>query len=216
MKYRGMKIAITGKMGSGKSYLADKISNKYGFYIASFAGRVKELAKELFNMVGKDRGLLINFATKMREIDSEVWIRTMLKSIKGKENVIVDDLRLKNEYDILRVNGWYIVKLEIDENKRELQLRKKYGVDEAKNHIAHSKSETENDVVGLDDESFDLVIRNDSDYMILDSMVSSCLNKRVRKEVGVRGRIAQYDTDYDSNEDLGIENEEIWAYRRRI
>ena len=99
MKYRGMKIAITGKMGSGKSYLADKISNKYGFYIASFAGRVKELAKELFNMVGKDRGLLINFATKMREIDSEVWIRTMLKSIKGKENVIVDDLRLKNEYD---------------------------------------------------------------------------------------------------------------------
>ena len=47
----------------------------------------------------------------MREIDSEVWIRTMLKSIKGKENVIVDDLRLKNEYDILRVNGWYIVKL---------------------------------------------------------------------------------------------------------
>tara|TARA_B100001109_G_C18855499_1_gene471436 strand:- start:1066 stop:1716 length:651 start_codon:yes stop_codon:yes gene_type:complete len=216
MKYRGMKIAITGKMGSGKSYLADKISNKYGFYIASFAGRVKELAKELFNMVGKDRGLLINFATKMREIDSEVWIRTMLKSIKGKENVIVDDLRLKNEYDILRVNGWYIVKLEIDENKRELQLREKYGVDEAKNHIAHSKSETENDVVGLDDESFDLVIRNDSDYMILDSMVSSCLNKRGRKEVDVRGRIAQYDTDYDSNEDLGIENEEIWAYRRRI
>lgn len=211
-----MKIAITGKMGSGKSYLADKISNKYGFYIASFAGRVKELAKELFNMVGKDRGLLINFATKMREIDSEVWIRTMLKSIKGKENVIVDDLRLKNEYDILRVNGWYIVKLEIDENKRELQLREKYGVDEAKNHIAHSKSETENDVVGLDDESFDLVIRNDSDYMILDSMVSSCLNKRGRKEIGVRSRIAQYDTDYDSNEDLGIENEEIWAYRRRI
>ena len=211
-----MKIAITGKMGSGKSYLADKISNKYGFYIASFAGRVKELAKELFNMVGKDRGLLINFATKMREIDSEVWIRTMLKSIKGKENVIVDDLRLKNEYDILRVNGWYIVKLEIDENKRELQLREKYGVGEAKNHIAHSKSETENDVVGLDDESFDLVIRNDSDYMILDSMVSSCLNKRGRKEIGVRGRIAQYDTDYDSNEDLGIENEEIWAYRRRI
>ena len=211
-----MKIAITGKMGSGKSYLADKISNKYGFYIASFAGRVKELAKELFNMVGKDRGLLINFATKMREIDSEVWIRTMLKSIKGKENVIVDDLRLKNEYDILRVNGWYIVKLEIDENKRELQLREKYGVDEAKNHIAHSKSATENDVVGLDDESFDLVIRNDSDYMILDSMVSSCLNKRGRKEIGVRSRIAQYDTDYDSNEDLGIENEEIWAYRRRI
>ena len=211
-----MKIAITGKMGSGKSYLADKISNKYGFYIASFAGRVKELAKELFNMVGKDRGLLINFATKMREIDSEVWIRTMLKSIKGKENVIVDDLRLKNEYDILRVNGWYIVKLEIDENKRELQLREKYGVDEANRHIAHSKSATENDVVGLDDESFDLVIRNDSDYIILDSMVSSYLNKRSKQEIGVRGRIGQYDTDYDSNEDFCIENEEIWAYRRRI
>ena len=55
-----MKIAISGKMGSGKTYLAENISKKYGFYKASFAGRVKELASELFNMRGKDRGLLLS------------------------------------------------------------------------------------------------------------------------------------------------------------
>tara|TARA_Y100000748_G_C15501432_1_gene490257 strand:- start:4521 stop:5213 length:693 start_codon:yes stop_codon:yes gene_type:complete len=230
MKYIGMKIAITGKMGSGKSYLADKISNKYGFYKASFAGRVKELASELFDMRGKDRGLLINFATKMREIDPEVWIRSMLKSIHDKKNVIVDDLRLKNEYDKLRKNGWYIIKIEIDEEKRKLQLNDKYGVYEACQHIAYSNSVTENDVVGLSDESFDLVIRTKEDYSIFDSMVSTYLKE---KDKGVRdrnrdicfvsGRVqrgGRYDTDYDSNEDLVLGNEydsnDKWAYRRRI
>ena len=227
-----MKIAISGKMGSGKTYLAENISKKYGFYKASFAGRVKELASELFNMRGKDRGLLINFATKMREIDEEVWIRSMLKNIHYKKNVIVDDLRLKNEYDKLRKNGWYIIKLDIDEEKRKLQLKDKYGVDEAYQHIAYSNSVTENDVVGLSDESFDLVIRTKEDYAIFDSMVSTYLKE---KEKGVRdrdrdrdicfvsGRVqrgGRYDTDYDSSEDLVLGNEydsnDIWAYRRRI
>ncbi len=221
-----MKIAITGKMGSGKTYLAENISKKYGFYKASFAGRVKELASELFNMRGKDRGLLINFATKMREIDEEVWIRSMMKNIHYKKNVIVDDLRLKNEYDKLRKNGWYIIKLDIDEERRKLQLKDKYGVDEAYQHIAYSNSVTENDVVGLSDESFDLVIRTKEDYAIFDSMVSTYLKEkekgvrdRDRDRVGIYGD-GRYDTDYDSNEDLVLGNEydsnDKWAYRRRI
>jgi uncharacterized protein (DUF2235 family) len=218
-----MKIAISGKMGSGKTYLAENICKKYGFYKASFAGRVKELASELFNMRGKDRGLLINFATKMRAIDSEVWIRSMLKSIHDKKNVIVDDLRLKNEYDKLRNNGWYIIKLEIDEDKRKLQLRDKYGIDESYLHIAHSNSVTENDVVGLSDESFDLVIRTKEDYSIFYSMVNTYLKE---KDISYRGDVTInrsppiFETDYDSNGDfaLGSDYDSIdrWLYSRRI
>ena len=148
----------------------------------------------------------------------------MLKNIHYKKNVIVDDLRLKNEYDKLRKNGWYIIKLDIDEEKRKLQLKDKYGVDEAYQHIAYSNSVTENDVVGLSDESFDLVIRTKEDYAIFDSMVSTYLKEkekgvRDRDRVGICGD-GRYDTDYDSNEDLVLGNEydsnDKWAYRRRI
>ena len=105
-----MKIAICGKMGSGKSYLAHKLNTEFGFYKSSFAKKVKELASELFDMKEKDRGLLIDFATKMRSIDSYVWIRYMLKECASHENVVVDDLRLHNEYDTLKKEGWFFVK----------------------------------------------------------------------------------------------------------
>ena len=97
-----MKIAICGKMGTGKTYFADYITKKYDFRKASFAKRLKTLAEELFDMTHKDRGLLINFATKMREIDSRVWIKAMFRDIKNVDNVVLDDLRLNNEYITLK------------------------------------------------------------------------------------------------------------------
>ena len=80
-----MKIAICGKMGTGKTYFADYITKKYDFRKASFAKRLKTLAEELFDMTHKDRGLLIDLATKMREIDSRVGIKAMVRDIKNYE-----------------------------------------------------------------------------------------------------------------------------------
>ena len=34
--------------------------------------KVKDLAKEYFNMIGKDRELLINFANKIEDVDPDV------------------------------------------------------------------------------------------------------------------------------------------------
>jgi len=58
------------------STLANEIIERYSNYKwnkLSFAGKVKELATELFGMTVKDRNLLINLATKMRDIDQEVF-----------------------------------------------------------------------------------------------------------------------------------------------
>ena len=76
-----MKIAINGPMCSGKSTIANIIkehNDRYSIY--SFGGRVKELAFELFGMRNKDRSLLINVASKMREIpdNQEVLTTTLL------------------------------------------------------------------------------------------------------------------------------------------
>tara|TARA_Y100000389_G_C17467926_1_gene527440 strand:- start:3838 stop:4596 length:759 start_codon:yes stop_codon:yes gene_type:complete len=166
-----IKIAICGKMGTGKSHLAEYLKNYYGFYITSFAKRLKQLAKELFNMTGKDRGLLIDFATKMRDIDKAVWIRAMFCSIQNKEDIVIDDLRLKNEYETLFQNGWILVKLDTDENIRIQQLQNKYG-EKYNMHHQHFNSITENDVVNLNDECFHFVIKN-GDYSNLINYIES-------------------------------------------
>jgi len=172
-----MKIAISGKMGSGKTYLADEICKRFSFKRASFAGKLKSLAKELFNMNYKDRGLLIDFATKMREIDENVWIRAMFKSIENSENVVVDDLRLKNEYDTLMLDGWFICKININENERINRLISKYGK-KSKEHFNHSNSITENDVVNMEDNRFNFVINDYSDYDKLYTIIRDKLNSQ--------------------------------------
>lgn len=154
-----MKIAIAGKMGSGKSYLSEYIIGKYKFGRTSFAKKLKELAITLFNMKNKNRALLIDFATKMRSIDENVWINAMLEDSRLYHNVVLDDLRLSNEYETLRKTGWFIIKLKVDEKTRLERLKTKYGDDFSK-HIKFSDSITENDVANYDDDKFDLVVDN--------------------------------------------------------
>jgi len=108
-----LRIAICGRAGSGKSTLADYLVKTYGFEKYSFAGAVKEIARELFGMTEKDRALLQNIGTKMRDIDNGVWIRYVMNRIiaDGCEDVVIDDLRYLNEALFLKSNGFIIVKL---------------------------------------------------------------------------------------------------------
>ena len=122
-----MKIAITGKMCSGKSTLAQIIketNEKYQIY--SLGQKVKDVAKDLFGMKEKDRTLLTTIGTKMREIDSEVWINYLIKQTKDKTHCIIDDLRYQNEYEALSKNGFKIIQLVIDPEIQEKRIKEVY------------------------------------------------------------------------------------------
>ena len=109
-----MKIAITGKMCSGKSTIANMITQIDNSFIKiAFADKIKELAIDLFNMETKDRDLLINIGTKFREIDRDVWINYVIKKTSDNKNYILDDLRFQNELDILVKHGWIIIDLDV-------------------------------------------------------------------------------------------------------
>tara|TARA_Y100000768_G_scaffold47191_1_gene30806 strand:+ start:1353 stop:1877 length:525 start_codon:yes stop_codon:yes gene_type:complete len=122
-----MKIAICGKMCSGKSTLANHIMRTFpGYQKYSFARRVKELCVELFGMTGKDRDLLITFANKMRDIDPNVWINQVLRETKGKENCIIDDVRYQNEVNALIHDGWKIIQLHVPYELQKKRIIKTY------------------------------------------------------------------------------------------
>ena len=107
-----MKIAITGKMCYGKTTVAN-IIKKYDdeYQIFSFGQKVKDIATDLFDMQNKDRTLLTSIGTKMREIDSDIWAKYIIKNCRDLENVVIDDLRYQNEYRYLIENNFKIIVL---------------------------------------------------------------------------------------------------------
>ena len=122
-----MKIAICGKMCSGKSTLANYIISSYpGYQKYSFAGKVKELCSELFDMEGKNRELLINFANKMRDIDENVWVKQVLKQTANKYNCIIDDVRYQNEVDALIEDGWSFIQLNVPNELQKKRIMRLY------------------------------------------------------------------------------------------
>ena len=96
-----MIICLIGKQRAGKDTTADYLVAKYGFTKVSLAGKVKEIARDLFGMEEKQRGLLIDIGMKMREIDPDVWVKYVIRTIReqGLKDVVIPDVRFLNEVD---------------------------------------------------------------------------------------------------------------------
>jgi adenylate kinase family enzyme len=161
-----MKIAITGKMCSGKSTLAQIIketNEKYQIY--SLGRKVKDVAKDLFNMKDKDRTLLTSIGTKMREIDSEVWINYLIKQTEGKTHCIIDDLRYQNEYEALSKNGFKIIQLVIDYEIQEKRIKKVYP-DNFRDHLMNREHLSEKNEFEWLREDKPLIIKSEEDKIL--------------------------------------------------
>ena len=128
-----MKIAILGKMCSGKTTIANYIINLYPNYKKfSFGSGVKEVAKTYFNMSSdpskKDRSLLISVGMKMRDIDPDVWINHTMNQIRDQnaKHCIIDDVRFQNELDRLIDDDWLLIKLNVSKETQEERIKKIY------------------------------------------------------------------------------------------
>lgn len=141
-----MKIAVHGPMCSGKTTVS-KIIQEYDkqYKVYSFGKKVKDIANDLFQMQHKDRSLLINIASKMREIDEDIWAKYVLSQIK-KDNTkkcIIDDLRFKNESKYLH-DDWVFISLTTPKNIRIDRIKSLYK-ENYKDHIKNMNHISEND-----------------------------------------------------------------------
>lgn len=143
-----MKIAISGKICSGKSTLTDKLIEIYPNLIKkSFAGKIKELAIELFGMKEKDRKLLQDIGTNLRLIDEDVWVKYVINTTN--DNVIIDDLRFENEAKLLKENNWILIRLNISDKLQRERIIKTYP-DTYKEHFNNLNHESEMEISKLD------------------------------------------------------------------
>jgi dephospho-CoA kinase len=156
-----MKVAICGKMASGKTTVADYLSLD-GFRVVSMAGEVKRVGRELFNMVEKDRPLLQQIGMKMREIRQSVWLDALIREADTYELAVCDDVRFINEAKTLKENGWILIKIDIDEELQKIRLKNTYKND-WKTHWNNRSDPSETEVDKIPLEWFDLIIPASND-----------------------------------------------------
>ena len=170
-------IGISGKIGSGKDLLSEKIfaylaSKQIKYEHLKFAAGLKQVAsiltggdledqysdqgkEKMIDELGMTNGTLQQIlGTILREnLHPDIWIFQVLRFVKENADTVcvISDCRFKNEANLVKENGGVIIRL--NRQNRNIGNRDP-------NHI----SETDLDTY----EDFDLVIDNDG---IVDEMV---------------------------------------------
>jgi dephospho-CoA kinase len=117
-----MKIALTGKMRSGKDTVGDYLAQEYEFTRFAFGDELKRYAHELFgDSKAKQRELYQWFGQTMRQRDGDIWVRKCFDRIRysricpvnGDDNLrpVITDLRQPNEYERCRADGFAIIRV---------------------------------------------------------------------------------------------------------
>src|SRR5690606_34022195 len=125
---RMLKIALTGKLRSGKSAVAERLFYEHGFeWPISFGGKLKYYADRIFDVSEGDRkprAIYQQFGQLCRTIDEDVWIKHAEFSVqqaldsRSTRGIVIDDMRQPNEYEWCRENGFVIVRVTAPEDVR--------------------------------------------------------------------------------------------------
>jgi dephospho-CoA kinase len=131
------KIALTGISGSGKDYVCSILESKYSYVRVSFSDQLKKICKHIFPWMKLDYAPIeketpLNIQTEfgeyvnktprdiwlsldiLRQIDKNVFIRGFIKEIEqlDNNNIVVSDIRTKEEYDLCIKLGFKVVFIE--------------------------------------------------------------------------------------------------------
>ncbi len=173
-----MKIAIFGRMCSGKSTLCKYIQlymeNKYGVRIQkiSFGSKIYDIAYELFGMKEKNRKLLQDIGQKMREIDENVFTEYTMNRYRS-ENVIIEDCRLLSEFRVLKNEGYILIRIHISDSLQRERLMKCYE-DTYEEHLLRLNHRSETEMMELTNDEFHLVLlaeEGNENYKIVENFL---------------------------------------------
>ncbi len=134
-------IFLMGRQRSGKDTIANYLVEHYGFKKHALADKLYEIVRDLFDMTVKDRDLLLALGAKMREIDSDVWLKylwkTHVENAPEGARIVISDVRFPNEYDFLTEKGVTSLRISADllfRKKRE-GFRQKYESSPSENYL---------------------------------------------------------------------------------
>ncbi|MEH7246488.1 AAA family ATPase [Neobacillus niacini] len=177
-----IKIALTGKMRSGKDTVGNHLYIKYGFSQFAFGDALKKNAHATFPWIyewNKPRALYQKFGQLMRQIEPDIWIKHAERAVNGvidsrvgmgesQIGVVITDLRQPNEYEWAKANGFTIIRVTAPDKDR-LFRAKLAGDDFTKADLEH---ETESHIDGF---AVDYEIANDGSVDELKAQIDALM-----------------------------------------
>jgi len=111
-----MKIALSGKQRAGKDTFADYLVKHHGYAKFSIAEEIKAIALKNFRIT-KDskngRVFLQRLGLLPRELISEsFWIEKLWQDIQYMDNVIITDVRYRDEGYFFSTKGFKMIRIE--------------------------------------------------------------------------------------------------------
>jgi hypothetical protein len=183
-----MIIGISGKMGCGKDYTCNNLVIpvlkyfNHTFLQVSFADQIKINVMTKNNIPFDDvyvnktqnsrRLLQLEGTENGRDIlGKDIWIRYLENWIKvhesrGIQNFICTDVRFSNEFEYIKKRGGIIIRIDAPERNIKRLLSESRGDYNILETLKTHRSEC--DLDNLEDDCFDLIIKNDPEVNILD------------------------------------------------
>lgn len=133
-----MKIALCGKMRSGKDTIAEILSDEYDFTEFKLSSGITEVIRVLNLDKGnkKRRDLYQGVGQYMRTMSKDVWcnftwdeIEKFQRRYSGLfpeallENIVISDIRQQNEVDFFKERGFIVVKIESNDDLRLKRIK---------------------------------------------------------------------------------------------
>lgn len=195
-----IKIALMGKMRSGKDMVAKMIDQEIGHVVPceqyAFADGIKDILLDYFledvieldKQGKKPRRYLQHIGQELRKLNEGVWIGYLDKTIKENAHlhkeaghldrcVIITDVRQPNEHFYVKNLGYHIIKIDASDETRVKRMEDLNEVDDST--AEEMQHETEKYIDSL---TYDYVIHNDGSLESLKWRVQKVLKDIMAKE----------------------------------
>ena len=111
-----MKIALSGKMRSGKDTIGDYLVDNHNFNKYSFAKSLKKIGNHVFGFTKESengRMLLQELGKFGRLVDENFWVERTLDEIQDtlSDNIVITDMRFENEAEHLKREGFILIRI---------------------------------------------------------------------------------------------------------
>jgi cytidylate kinase len=91
-----VNLALYGRSGSGKSFVASILEKRFGYIRVSTGDLCRSVSRIMFG--DEDKGNLNRISEKLREIDENIWIDAALRQVSGQSPVVFDSIRYISDH----------------------------------------------------------------------------------------------------------------------
>lgn len=172
-----MKIALLGKMRSGKDTVAKYFVENLDFKEYKLSTGITEIVNTYLSdskTKASTREIYQTIGETMRSLDGRVWVDKLLRDVENNndmfKNVIVSDVRNEKDVEILSSKGFVIVEVYADDEVRMERILKSSNEPFEHDRFYHY---TETGIDNISKELIDIRINNNGSLQELQSTLGN-------------------------------------------